>query len=83
MILLAPLRTEKAIKKIEEENSITFIVAVDATKDSIGKEVETLFGVKVSSVQTFITSKGKKHAVVRLTKDFKAEDVAEKLKIAA
>lgn len=83
MILVAPLKTEKAIKKIEEENSLIFEVDIAATKKSIKDEVEKLFNVKVASVQTHVTFKGKKHAIVRLAKEFKAEDVAEKLKIAA
>jgi len=83
MILMAPIKTEKAIGKIEYENSITFRVALDANKDSIKKEVEALFGVKVASVRTKITSKGKKHAVVKLSKGFKADDVAAKLKMIA
>ena len=83
MIIISPIKTEKAIGKIEYENSITFRVAMDAGKDSIKKEVETLFGVKVQSVRTMITSRGKKRAVVKLAKEFKADDVAAKLKMIA
>lgn len=83
MMLLAPVRTEKAIAKIEYENALTFVVALDATKAQLKGEVEKLFGVKVASVRTFITPDGEKHAVVRLEKAFKADDVAAKLKIVA
>ena len=51
--------------------------------DTILDDVEALFGVKVASVRTKITSKGKKHAVVKLSKGFKADDVAAKLKMIA
>ncbi|MBI5223637.1 50S ribosomal protein L23 [Candidatus Micrarchaeota archaeon] len=83
MIIIEPVKTEKAIAKIETENTLTFSVSSSATKNTIAKELETLFGVKVASVRTFITSKGSKHAVVRLQKGFKADDLAAKLKIIA
>lgn len=83
MILLAPIKTEKAIGKIEYENTLTFVVDMKANKDAIKAEVEKLFSVKVDSVKTFITPKGKKHALVRLDKASKADDVATKLKMIA
>lgn len=83
MILLAPIKTEKAIGKIEYENTMTFEVATSATKNDIKGEVEKFFSVKVASVRTFITSSGKKHAFVRLAKGFKADDLATKLKMIA
>ncbi|HSB47333.1 MAG TPA: 50S ribosomal protein L23 [Candidatus Bilamarchaeum sp.] len=83
MILLAPIKTEKAISKIEYENTLTFEVAPKATKKDVQAEVEKLFAVKVVSVRTFITRKGKKHAFVRLDKSSKADDVAIKLKMIA
>ncbi|MFN7990529.1 MAG: 50S ribosomal protein L23 [Candidatus Micrarchaeia archaeon] len=83
MILVGPIKTEKAISKIEYENTLTFEVVLGATKDDVWNEVEKLFGVKVASVRTFITSKGKKHALVRLDKSSKADDVATKLKMIA
>lgn len=83
MILLAPIKTEKAIAKIEYENTLTFEVAIKATKKEIQEEAERLFGVKVASVRTFITSGGSKHALLRLDKASKADDVAAKLKMIA
>jgi len=83
MILIAPIKTEKSIAKIEIENSLRFIVENNATKKQIKDEVEKTFNVKVVSVNTVITPKGGKHAVVRLAKEFKADDVAAKLKMIA
>jgi len=83
MMIIAPIKTEKAIGKIEYENALTFRVKLDADKNSIKKEVESLFGVKVLSVRTAVTSRGEKHAVVKLAKEFKADDVAAKLKMIA
>ncbi len=81
MILIAPIKTEKSIEKIDSENSIRFLVALEATKKQIAEEVEKIFSVKVASVKTLITPDGKKHAIVRLTKEFKADDVVTKLKM--
>jgi len=83
MILVAPVKTEKAIGKIEFENTLTFLVALGATKDDVKDEVEKLFEVKVESVRTFVSPEGKKHAFVRLEKEFKADDIATKLKMIA
>ncbi len=83
MILISPIKTEKSIGRIEIDNSLRFEVVYKATKKQIKEEVEKLFGVKVVSVKTLVTPKGKKHAVVRLAKEFKADDVATKLKMVA
>ncbi len=83
MIIFGPIKTEKAIGKIEYENTLTFEVDLRATKRDVKAEVEKLFGVKVASVRTSVTSEGKKHASVRLDKAFKADDVAAKLKMLA
>lgn len=83
MIILSPIKTEKAISKIEYENTLSFVVDMDSTKKQISDEVEGLFKVKVESVRTAISAKGKKHAYVRLRKEFKADDVATKLKMIA
>jgi len=76
-----PITNEKAIGLIELKNTLMFVVATQATKPEIKKEVETLFGVKVASVNTLITPTGKKRAFVKLKDGFKADDVAAKLKI--
>jgi large subunit ribosomal protein L23 len=81
MILIAPIKTEKAVGKIEFENTVIFEVDLKATKNDIKNEVEKLFNVKVANVNTYITPKGKKRAVVKLAEGFKAEDITTKLKI--
>ena len=83
MIILGPVKTEKATLMIDNDNAITFEVALSSDKKQIQEEVERLFEVKVSSVRTHLTSKGSKRAIVRLKKEFKADDVAAKLKIVA
>jgi len=83
MILIAPIKTEKAISMIEYQNTLTFEVDLKATKKDIQAETEKLFSVKVAGVRTYITPDGKKHALVRLDKGSKADDVAAKLKMLA
>ena len=83
MILVAPIKTEKAVGKIEFANTLTFEVALQSDKKAIKDEVEKLFAVKVRSVKTFVTSRGKKRAIIRLAEGFKAEDITVKLKMVA
>jgi large subunit ribosomal protein L23 len=56
-VILAPVITEKATK-LSEANQVVFRVAQAATKPDIAKAVESLFKVKVKSVNT-IRQKGK------------------------
>ena len=79
-ILLYPITTERAIAAIELENKLVFVVSKNATKQQIKKEVETLFKVKASKINTKITPKGIKQAYIRL-KEGKADDIAAALKI--
>ena len=56
-IIRAPLITEK-MTILSEQNQVGFKVAIGATKPEIAAAVETLFNVKVLSVNTLI-QKGK------------------------
>ena len=56
-VILSPVITEKSTR-LSEANQVVFRVARDATKPAIKKAVETLFKVKVKSVNT-INTKGK------------------------
>jgi large subunit ribosomal protein L23 len=78
-ILKHPLITEKAVGFIETENKLSFIVDKYTSKEEIKKAVEDLFQVKVIEVNTLKDSKNRKKAFVRLTKEFKASDIATKL----
>lgn len=51
-ILKAPIITEQSTKLIEEHNRYTFKVDPKANKVEIKKAVETIFNVKVLSVNT-------------------------------
>ncbi len=79
MIIKNPYVTEKATALIDKENALQFIVDLKANKQQIKEEVERLYGVKVVSVNTMITSNGRKKATVRLSPEYKAEEIATRL----
>ena len=79
-ILQYPLSTEKAVKLMESENKITFIVDLHAKKPEIKKEFQDMFKVKVLDVNTLIL-KGKKKAYIKLAAENPAIDIATKLGI--
>jgi ribosomal protein L23 len=78
MILQYPLRTEKAIKLIETENTIIFVVERRANKSEIKKQIEKEFNVKVKDINTEIRA-NKKMAYVKLRNENPAIDIATKL----
>lgn len=56
-VILSPIVTEKTTA-LSEHNKVTMAVALDATKPEIKKALESLFKVKVKSVNT-LRVKGK------------------------
>jgi len=82
-IVIRAIMSEKSLKLMEEENTLTFIVRRDATKPEIKQAVEKILGVKVSKIRTLITSKGEKKAYVKLSKEYNASEIASRLGIVA
>jgi ribosomal protein L23 len=80
-VLSYPIATEKAISMIERDNVIVYVVDSRATKIEIKKEFEALFKVKVRSVSTARTPRNTKKAFIRIAPQFKASDIALKLKL--
>jgi large subunit ribosomal protein L23 len=78
-IIFHPLVTEKAVNMIESENKITFIVSDKAGKEKIRKVVESAYEVKVDKINVVRDRKGRKKAIVKLKKGFKADELATKL----
>merc|ERR1719370_221395 len=76
-----PLTTESAMKKIEENNTLVFIVALKANKFTIKTAVKKLYDIDVAKVNTLIRPDGQKKAYVRLAPDYDALDVANKIGI--
>lgn len=79
MIIKYPRATEKAIRLIDSENKLVFVVERTATKRIIKEELEKLFSIKVDKVNTLIGPDGKKRAYVKLNPETPAIDLATKL----
>lgn len=80
-ILRFPLTTESAMKQIEGQNTLTFVVDVRASKPQIKAAVENVYQIKVAKVRTLIRPDNQKKAFVRLAADYDALDVASKINI--
>ena len=78
-VVVAPLTTETAMKKIEDNNTLVFLCDVKANKRQIALAVASRYNVKVAKVNTLIRPDGQKKAFVRLTKDQDALDVANRI----
>eukprot|EP00043_Microstomoeca_roanoka_P028495 m.18239 g.18239 ORF g.18239 m.18239 type:complete len:191 (-) comp8456_c0_seq1:180-752(-) len=80
-IIQYPLTTESAMKKIEDNNTLVFLVAKRANKFHIKSAVKELYDIDVAKVNTLIRPDGKKKAFVRLAADHDALEVANKIGI--
>ncbi|MDE1768618.1 MAG: 50S ribosomal protein L23 [Candidatus Micrarchaeota archaeon] len=80
-VLLHPLATEKALNMVDRNNIISYVVDYRSTKTEIKKEFEETFAVKVAQVNTSMSIKNVKKAFIKLKPEFKATDVARKLKL--
>ncbi|MFH1322609.1 MAG: 50S ribosomal protein L23 [Methanosarcinales archaeon] len=78
-MIIHPHVTEKATMLAEQNNLLQFIVGVDDTKTKVKKEIEALFKVKVHSVNTMMTTKGKKKAIVVFEDPNTATELASRL----
>ena len=80
-IILCPVTTEKAMKKMEDEHTMVFMVKVGANKGLIKEAFQKIHGVKVRSVNTMITPFGKKKAYIRLSQEDDPLNLANKIGI--
>ncbi|MBT6774561.1 50S ribosomal protein L23 [Candidatus Woesearchaeota archaeon] len=78
-IIKHPLSTEKAIRQIEFDNKLTFVVHSRATKKDVKKAVEELFKVKVIKINIQNSYTGEKRAYVKLGPESLAADVSADL----
>lgn len=77
-IIKYPISTEKAVRLMESENKLIFVVDKKANKPQIKEAIETAFKVKVLKVTTLI-QKGEKRAYLKLAAETPAIDVATQL----
>ena len=80
-IIKYPFITEKATLSMEKHNTLQFLVGREARKEQISKAVEKMYNVKVIKVQTMITPRGEKKALVTLSPENSAEEIASRLGI--
>eukprot|EP01147_Barroeca_monosierra_P002313 gene2313-5298_t len=80
-IVQFPLTTESAMKKIEDNNTLVFIVDKRANKHQVKSAVKELYSIDVAKVNTLIRPDGKKKAFVHLAPDHDALEVANKIGI--
>jgi len=64
------------MKKIEEHNTLVFIVNVKANKQQIKAALKQMYDVETVKINTLIRPDGTKKAYARLTPDLDALDVA-------
>jgi len=77
-ILINPLKTEKAVRIIETENKIIFVVDRRARKKDIKEAIEKTFKAKVEKVSVHIRN-NQKIAFIKLKPETPAIDIATKL----
>lgn len=80
-IIKHPLTTESAMKKIEDNNTLVFLVDLKATKNHVKTAVKKLYDIDVAKVNCLVRPDGLKKAYVRLASDYDALDVANKIGI--
>ena len=78
-IIKCPYMTEKMTKNIELTNTLPFIVKRTSKKEDIKKAVENMFNVKVEKVNTILSTKGEKKAIVKLKSEYSAFDIASNM----
>ena len=80
-IIKAPLCTESAMKQIEDNNTLTFLVDLRANKHKIAEAISSLYEVDVIRINTMIRPDGQKKAYARLSADVEALEVANRIGI--
>lgn len=77
-IIKYPVSSEKAIRLMEAENKLIFVVDIKASKPVIKTAIEGLFKTKVVNVNTLVVN-GQKRAYVRFAPETPAIDIATNL----
>lgn len=75
------ISTEKAVGLMEIQNTLIFVVKKETTKKQIKEDLEKAYGVKIDKINILNSIKGEKKAFVKLNKQFRADDIAAKLKM--
>ncbi|PSP75918.1 50S ribosomal protein L23 [Halobacteriales archaeon QS_3_64_16] len=74
-----PHVTEKAMNDMDFDNKLQFIVDTEAAKPEIESEIEERFDTQVTNVNTMITMRGQKKAIVTFGEEDDAQDIASRI----
>jgi len=78
-VIKYPVSTEKAVRIMESENKLIFVVDKKAKKSEIKEALEKMFKIKITKINTLNSPKGDKKAYVKLSSETPAIDVATQL----
>ena len=78
-VIKYPHMTEKAMDDLDFQNKLQFMVDAGAAKPEVAEAVGDQFDVEVVDVTTHVTPGGEKKAVVRLSEDDDADEVASRI----
>ena len=78
-VIKYPHVTEKAMNDMDFQNKLQFAVDDRASKGEVADAVEEQYDVTVEQVNTQNTMDGEKKAVVRLSEDDDAQEVASRI----
>lgn len=81
MTLAHPIVSEKAMVLLENVNQLSFIVEKEATKGEIKAAIENTFNKKIAAINTMMTNKGTKKAVITFEEKNAAEEILSQLGI--
>ncbi|KAJ3700118.1 hypothetical protein LUZ61_003823 [Rhynchospora tenuis] len=77
-ILKRQLITESAMKVMQDDNTLVFMVNRKADKFMIRDAVQRMYDVRVDKVNTSIRPDGKKKAFIKLSKEYNVNDIASR-----
>ena len=80
-VIQYPLNSETAMRCIEDQNTLVFIVNVQSSKTTIKRAFKDLYGKKPVKINTLIRPDGLKKAYIKLPPEEEAADVASKIGI--
>ncbi len=78
-VLRCPVTTEAAMKMVEDDNTIVFLVARSANKRMIAKAFKSVYAVEPARVNTLIRPDGEKKAYIKIPAGTVAVEVASKI----
>ena len=80
-VIKYPVTTETAMKKMEDSNTLVFLVDARSNKKQIKDAVKKMYDIEAHHVNTLIRPDGQKKSYVRESPDQDAMDIASKIGI--